>query len=399
MIKKVIEMLTIVNYLTVSMAQPNGVVGGSIDSSGCMIGAGYSWCEETRSCIRMWETPCSDNYNDCHDCLNRQRAGENIACPTECSYPHQPVDPIVDPVPVPYIGPVDSGPCPEVMCMMYCENGFIRDKRGCNMCTCSNVLPSITDGPSIIEEPVSDTSCHITPMPCDSQYVCPRITEITNCGEGGVSGYTTYQLSLVVQSSVVDNIYAIYGDDDNIMTIPRAYQGTGIFNSNIGGISPQLIIYSPDSAYDSWLTIFNTDGDIDHKLSSVGIDFDSWTEDQGIMVSNGAIFEVSPSSVPTESEYVIGQLTILEDSELIINVQGRLVVESGENSESWSQSGIVFSLPFQSSSIIPDNCISWYDGCNTCQVNKGIIGACTRLMCFREDSSRCLILGDTISGH
>ena len=33
---------------------------------------------------------------------------------------------------------------------------------------------------------------------------------------------------------------------------------------------------------------------------------------------------------------------------------------------------------------------SWYDGCNTCRVNNGNIGGCTRMMCFREDTHRCL---------
>ena len=32
---------------------------------------------------------------------------------------------------------------------------------------------------------------------------------------------------------------------------------------------------------------------------------------------------------------------------------------------------------------------TWYDGCNNCQVNNGILGACTRMMCFRQDNPRC----------
>ena len=39
---------------------------------------------------------------------------------------------------------------------------------------------------------------------------------------------------------------------------------------------------------------------------------------------------------------------------------------------------------------VPNNCISWYDGCNTCHVSNGVIQGCTRILCFREDPPRCL---------
>ena len=62
-----------------------GRIGGQHDDNNCLIGAGYSWCEDLQNCIRHWETPCKDNYNDCDDCLLRQQNGENIACPLECN--------------------------------------------------------------------------------------------------------------------------------------------------------------------------------------------------------------------------------------------------------------------------------------------------------------------------
>ena len=67
---------------------------------------------------------------------------------------------------------------------------------------------------------------------------------------------------------------------------------------------------------------------------------------------------------------------------------------------SWKQEGIVFNIepPTQiNQNNIPINCISWHDGCNTCQVNNGQIGVCTRMMCFNEDNPYCLRF-DT-SGH
>lgn len=38
---------------------------------------------------------------------------------------------------------------------------------------------------------------------------------------------------------------------------------------------------------------------------------------------------------------------------------------------------------------IPEDCVSWYDGCNTCSVSNGELGACTMMMCFIQNPSRC----------
>lgn len=39
---------------------------------------------------------------------------------------------------------------------------------------------------------------------------------------------------------------------------------------------------------------------------------------------------------------------------------------------------------------IPQNCASWYDGCNTCQINTdGSIGGCTMMMCFTTNTPEC----------
>jgi hypothetical protein len=46
---------------------PNGtltptpkLMGGDKDSHGCLSGAGYSWCELKKKCLRTWEEPCSE---------------------------------------------------------------------------------------------------------------------------------------------------------------------------------------------------------------------------------------------------------------------------------------------------------------------------------------------------
>ncbi len=39
---------------------------------------------------------------------------------------------------------------------------------------------------------------------------------------------------------------------------------------------------------------------------------------------------------------------------------------------------------------IPESCVSWYDGCNTCKVNNGKIVGCTKVYCIHQDTPKCL---------
>lgn len=360
-------------------------VGGQRDSNDCLIGAGYTWCESSQSCIRQWETPCEDNYNNCNNCLMQQRKGINIACPEECNMV------AIDPIPPIVVDPPAIA-CPEVMCMMYCEFGNVLDSNGCQMCQCNDALPL----------PKTDSDCILTQPSCeDYTYVCPKMTEITNCNTGGIDGYTTFRLSLVIKPDMnVKNIYAIYGDENNNMYLPPAYQSDTKINYNIGGALPLLITLDSNANYDSWLTIGITNGDTDNKISTVGIDFDSWTDNYGLTIDNGAIFVMDPEiDIIEGNEYVIGQISVRTGTEYtaIVSVQGKTIDNSID--KSWSEQNVRFDLNSPENIIhdtIPNDCISWYDGCNTCMVNDGVLGACTRMMCFREDTPRCI---QYTSGH
>jgi hypothetical protein len=39
---------------------------------------------------------------------------------------------------------------------------------------------------------------------------------------------------------------------------------------------------------------------------------------------------------------------------------------------------------------IPENCATWYDGCNTCQISSGNINICTRMYCFTQNTPYCM---------
>lgn len=38
---------------------------------------------------------------------------------------------------------------------------------------------------------------------------------------------------------------------------------------------------------------------------------------------------------------------------------------------------------------IPKDCLTWYDGCNTCSVNDGLLEACTMMYCFTTNDPHC----------
>tara|TARA_Y100001958_G_scaffold158474_1_gene156448 strand:- start:2617 stop:3768 length:1152 start_codon:yes stop_codon:yes gene_type:complete len=362
-------------------------IGNVMDEHNCLISAGYTFCEETNNCIRQWETPCSDNYNDCNDCLTKQRNGINIACPDNCVEPELPI-PIVDPLP-----PIAIDPpvCSDVMCMMYCPYGNRLDQNNCPLCECNE------------RTQVNRQDCPIIQPSCDNYvYLCPKLTEITNCNKGGIDGYTTFQLSVIIKDNTnVKNIFALFGDNFQEMYLPPVYQSSEEIGSNIGGFNELMYRYNSDVRYDSWLTIGITNGDQLNQLSSIGIDFHKWTETEGIEITDGAVFVMDPQQViVTGNEYIIGQLTVRTGTDLIaiFNIEGKTL--NTDISERWSEYNVEFPLITPTEVIhnnIPEGCISWNDGCNTCNVINGNLGSCTKLMCFTESIPRCLRYSDT--GH
>jgi len=58
-------------------------------------------------------------------------------------------------------------------------------------------------------------------------------------------------------------------------------------------------------------------------MSSIGVDFDSWTEDSGITITNGAIFWLDPSSAEPQRER--------SDSGPIHTVLAHITVPTGED--------------------------------------------------------------------
>ncbi len=63
------------------------IIGGDKDKHGCLIAAGYSWCEEKQKCIRTWEEPCSPDET-CGTASGKNMSfddAKKIALESECS--------------------------------------------------------------------------------------------------------------------------------------------------------------------------------------------------------------------------------------------------------------------------------------------------------------------------
>jgi hypothetical protein len=48
---------------------------------------------------------------------------------------------------------------------------------------------------------------------------------------------------------------------------------------------------------------------------------------------------------------------------------------------------------------IPQNCLRWNDGCNTCSVKNGKKMGCTEMACFRQGTPKCLKFSQTTSSQ
>ena len=82
----------------------------------------------------------------------------------------------------------------------------------------------------------------------------------------------------------------MFGDVTTPLVIPPAYQAPVPFGTNVGPTNPQFWALSPESEYDSFLTIgLGGAAAAPGALSSIGIDFEGWTSTSGINAPNGAV--------------------------------------------------------------------------------------------------------------
>ena len=187
--------------------------------------------------------------------------------------------------------------------------------------------------------------CICQKVECEYKNLCPH-SEILHYGDNNIKGFTVYELSVELKN-LHSNIYALYGDKNNNMIIPAAYQLKKHQGADIGGINPIIMDYIPDTKYDSWLTIQLTDGNPIGQVDAIGIDFNSWDVNNGLIVTDGAIFLDDPLQKLSETKkYVIGHLTLnnKDDHRMVINIDGKMNFKNSQ-AGNFKETNIVFNFP------------------------------------------------------
>jgi hypothetical protein len=125
------------------------------------------------------------------------------------------------------------------------------------------------------------------------------------------------------------------------LSIPPAYQAATPFGTNIGPPNPAFFAVVADCQYDSFITL-GMDGPATQPgaLSAVGIDFDTWDEERGLLVTDGAVFFMDPDHGATSEPVTIMQLTVRTGStfEGLFSAQGRSKI-----GEDWEENAMHFS--------------------------------------------------------
>ena len=91
-----------------------------------------------------------------------------------------------------------------------------------------------------------------------------------------------------------------FGTSGKLLTVP-AFHVASPFGADFAGTNPAFWQVNADSQWDSWLTVGITQGDPHNLISSIGIDWTTWTADGGLSVDDGAVFWVS-GTVPFGQE-------------------------------------------------------------------------------------------------
>jgi putative hemolysin len=49
-----------ISLILISGCKSNQIIGGDKDAHGCLVAAGYSWCDAKQKCLRVWEENCTE---------------------------------------------------------------------------------------------------------------------------------------------------------------------------------------------------------------------------------------------------------------------------------------------------------------------------------------------------
>ena len=187
-------------------------------------------------------------------------------------------------------------------------------------------------------------------QPCAAQGSAERpelpVEMVVTALEQSMDGYTTFRVSAQFNAQARD-VYALFGEKGLPLTMPPAWHLPTPFGTNVGPPNAAIVAVQPDAAFDSFVTL-GVDGPalVPGALSTVGLDFDAWSETTGMTTENGAVFFMDPEHGATAEPVVIAQLTVRSGTHFAgaANCQGRSQPDSiGKAVTDWEAHGMTFS--------------------------------------------------------
>jgi hypothetical protein len=315
------------------------LMGGQIDPSGhhCVTDSGFQWCEETKTCVRSWETPCPS--------LLEGHVG--TAGNLQLDY---------------------CPPCPDILFPCPEPNLIDIKIKQCSLITPQDSCGCQTGCPSYDCSYKGDLST------CLVEYNnSPKIpgSFIPSCNDDG--NYNSLQCHGSIGSCWCSDNKG--NEIENTRTMCR-----GECNLN-------------EDICDSFQNTCETDKDC-HNEQFCRITQSRFNQEPllgGRRLQNGPISICVNKSNEGETcgGYTMPEYqTKCKDELECVNTRGPMIADAPGQCK----------VPCDTNrrddygnciNKIPDNCASWFDGCNTCQVTDGKADVCTLMYCFVQNIPKC----------
>ena len=344
--------------ISVGLGESQFMPGSQEDPSGhgCVLDGGYQWCEEMNACVRSWEENCPS--------LN------HIMIPVGPGPgPVRPIDPLpVDPLPFPSgNGAPTQGSSVPSDCATWND--------GCNICRRTPEDMSSGNYPSACTEMM----CFRQATPFCMAYLDGRTcTSVNDCVDTRVDECFApcpppAPCPMPYMSDMNMNNCKMVTNNDNcgcVIGCPHYDCTNDNCNSDI------------DCQRDQFCRSMNMRLPMANGRRGVQGSLSECVDKAGINESCGGY---------TPPEYQTRCLDNLE----CVNTMGPMIADAPGQCKELCDPGIRRDdhgncLTEDSIPTIPDNCATWFDGCNTCQVTDGKANICTLMYCYQPAKTYCM---------